>query len=363
MKNNVSLRLGLVVVLVVFLLLAGCAPEAASTEPKVVIGVMMPMSGDAASYGLSMLKGAQLALHEANLTNVQLVVEDSKCDAKEAVSAINKLISVNQVQAVIGEACSGATLAAAPIAEQAGVVMLSPGSTSPKITEAGQYIFRVVPSDALQGAFGAELVYQKKFRKLAILYGNEEYGVGFSKVLAESFTALGGTVVASEAFERGSVDLRTQLTKVKSAKADAVYIISNSPDSAVAALKQIKEMKLNVAVFGSEGLKSADILTGAGKAAEGLFITSVSSGNVGFLKKHREMYTQEPGPFAAQAYDAFKAIGLAVKGGAKTGAEIQKALATMEFDGASGHIKFDAQGDVSGNYEVYVVEEGVFIPQ
>ncbi len=345
------------------LFLASCQSSTSSSEPKVVIGFMMPMSGDAASYGLSILRGAQLAVKEANVTNIELVTQDSKCDPKEAVSAINTLISVNKVQAIVGEVCSGATLAAAPLAEQNNVVMVSPSSTSPKISEAGQYLFRTVPSDELQGAYGADLVYKKGYKKLAILYSNEEYGVGFTKVLTENFIKFGGKVVANEAVERGSVDVRTQLTKIKNAKADAIYIISNSPDSAVAALKQIKEMKLQIAMFGSEGLKSPDILAGANKAAEGLWVTSVSSGNIGFLKKHRELYDQEPGPFAAQAYDAFKALSLTIKNGATTGAQIQQALASLEFDGASGHIKFDANGDVSGNYELYVVENGVFIPQ
>lgn len=333
---------------------------AAPTVTK--IGVMLPLTGDAASYGESVKKGVEMAKNDllTSADNVELIYEDSKCDGKEAANAINKLVSVDSVVAVVGELCSGATLAAAPVAEQNYVVMVSPASTAPTVSPAGGYIFRTIPSDALQGAFGAKLVAQKGFTKLAVLYGNEDYGVGFNKVLGEEFPKTGGTVVAAEAFEKGSVDLRTQITKIKAAKPDAIYIISNSPDSAAAALKQLKEQGLKVALFGSEGLKNADIVKGAKGAAEGMTLTTVSAGTSDFLSKHQAAYKADPGPFAAQGYDALKAIALAVKSGATTGEAIRNYLSTEEFDGASGHIKFDGNGDVAGNYDVFVVKGNKF---
>jgi len=126
-------------------------------------------------------------------------------------------------------------------------------------------------------------------------------------------------------------------------------------------MKQIKELKLKVALFGSEGLKSPDIVKGAGDAAEGLTVNSVSSGTADFVSKHQAKYGSEPGPFAAQAYDAFQALALAIKAGAKNGEEIKNKLYGLSFDGASGKIQFDQNGDVSGNYDVYVVKEGKFV--
>lgn len=329
------------------------------TKTEIKLGWMGPLTGDAASYGESIKRGVELARKELGL-DVEIIYEDSKCDGKEAVTAINKLINVNKVAAIIGEVCSGATLAAAPVAEAAKAVLISPSSTSPKVSDAGDYIFRVIPSDALQGDFGAKLVYDKGYRKLGVLYSNEEYGLGFNNVLKESFEKLGGQLVASEAFERGTADIRTQVTKLESAGPDAIYIISNSPDSAVAALKQIKEQGLEAALFGSEGLKSDDILTGAASAAEGLFLTTVSSGSLRFMENHKKEYNADPGPFAAQGYDAFQALALTIKTGADTSEEIKDKLSGLEFDGASGKIKFDAKGDVSGNYDVFVVKDGKF---
>lgn len=358
---------GIGVILIISIFLSACVvpPQSANgknstgSKEMVTIGFLAPLSGDAASYGLSILKGAQLAVKEADLKNVKLVTEDSKCDPKEAVSAINKLISVNKAKIIIGEVCSGATLAAAPIAEKNKVVMISAASTSPELTKQA-WVFRTVPSDALQGAFGAKLVADKGYEKLAILYSNEEYGLGFAKVLEEKFPKLDGKVVASEAFERGTVDLRTQLTKIKESDADAIYIISNSPDSAVAALKQIKELGIKATLFGSEGLKSEDIIKGAGSTADGMILTSVSIGNVGFITKYRREYNEDPGPFAAQAYDAYKAVALVLEQGASTGEEIKKALQNLDFQGASGTINFDSNGDIEGNYQVYMVRDGKF---
>lgn len=367
MEKGKNFKAIVVLSVALLLLTAFCvskAPEKAEEAVVTVkVGVIAPLTGDAASYGIGVKKGIELAKKDLKADNIELIFEDTKCDGKEAATAINKLISVDKVVATIGELCSGATLAAAPIAEQNKVVLISPASTSPKITTAGDYIFRTVPSDALQGAFGAKLVYDKGYRKLAVLYSNEEYGLGFNNVLMENFPKLGGSVVASEAFERGATDLRAQLTKIKAANPDAIYIISNSPDAAVAALKQIKELGINAAIFGSEGLKSEDIVSGAAEAAEGLVVTSVSAGSENFINRHRDVYGEDPGPFAAQGYDALKAIYLAVKKGAKTGEEIKNALYELSFDGASGHIDFDENGDVSGNYDVYVVENGKFVKQ
>lgn len=372
----------LIGIIIVSILLVGCAaPKAAEQAPQqtIKIGFMGPLSGEAASYGESIKRGVELAKADLKADNIEIVYEDSKCDGKEAVNAINKLISVDKVVAIIGEVCSGATLALAPVAEQNHIVIISPSSTSPKITQAGDYIFRVIPSDALQGDFGARLIYDKGSRKLAILYGNEEYGVGFKNVLEDIFPKQGGEIVASETFERGSVDLRTQLTKIKNAQPDAIYLITNSPDAAVAALKQIKELGIEAAVFGSEGLKSPDVINDAGDAAVGLTVTSVSIGTPEFLAKHKEVYGTEPGPFAAQGYDAFAALYEPLRftvlssSIAPVDAQSQEdllndvrsrlpfLLKNINMIGVSGNIAFDENGDVAGNYDVYEVKDGEFV--
>ena len=326
---------------------------------EVRIGFMGPLTGDAASYGHAIKRGVEMALKDSKLQNVKIIYEDTRCDGEEAVSAINKLINIDKVSAIIGDVCSGATLAVAPIAEQNKVVMISASSTSPEITNAGEYIFRTIPSDTHQGKFGAELVYDLGLRNLSILYGNEEYGVGFEGVLKENFESLGGLVVAEESFERGSTDLRTQLTKIRKARPEAIYIISNSPDSSVAALKQIKQMGIKAKVFGSEGLKGPEIA--ATKVAENLTITSVSAGTPAFVEQYMREHGLAIQPFAPQAYDSFNALAKAIQNGARTGSEIKLQLDNLKFSGVSGDIEFDSNGDVSGSYQVYRLVNGTFV--
>lgn len=349
---------------------AGCANTQAPVEgdsmamekaEPVVIGFMSPLSGDAASYGLSVQRAAELALANAGVENITLVSQDSRCDAKDAVNAATALITVEGASAILGELCSGATLAAAPIAEENKVVLISPASTAPTVSEAGEYVYRTIPSDALQGSFGAELVAEDGYSRLAVLAINDDYGVGFTEVLEARFPELGGEIVAAETFTAGDVDLRTQLTKINAAEPEALYIISNSPDAAIAALKQVVELGLDVAVYGSEGLKGEEITDGAGEAAEGLVVSTVSAGTEEFVTAHTEAYDEAPGPFAAQAYDAMNALIDAVESGATTGEEIKAFLDTYSTTGVSGDIAFDENGDVGGVYGVYQVVEGVFV--
>ncbi|MFQ5621250.1 MAG: ABC transporter substrate-binding protein [Candidatus Nanoarchaeia archaeon] len=348
----------IVVILLLAILLLGCKPETTSVK----VGFMGPLSGDAASYGESIKKGVELA-QERYGADIEIVYADSKCEGKEAVSVVNKLITVNNVQAIIGDVCSGASLAAATIALENKVVMISPASTSPDLTEAGDYFFRVIPSDALQGVFAAELIYEAGHRKLALVYSNEEYGVGLTTKLGEKFEELGGEVVAREAHERGAVDHRTSIAKIEEVSPDAIYIASNSPDSAVAVLKQIEELGVESAVYGSEAFKSDSIIDSAGTAAEGLILTSVSEGTKDFMDRHSEKYGEGPGPFAAQGYDAYEALAMVVQKGAKNGEDIMKMLDAISFKGASGAIAFDENGEVPGNYDVFVVQDGAFVAQ
>lgn len=343
----------LIFVSVIILLIAGCG-----SSEKNKIGVMLPTSGDVAEYGKGALGGVELAHKLIDVDNIELVLEDSQCDGKAAVNSINKLISVENVVAIIGELCSSATLAAAPVAEENHVVLISPASTSPKITEAGDYIFRTIPTDARQGVFAAELINDEGYRKLATLYPNEDYGKGFSEVIEKSFIEMGGKVVRSESFERGSTDVRSQLTKIKKANPEVLFLISNSPDAAIAALRQIKELGITAAIYGSEGLKADSIAQADG--AEGLVITSVNPGSTEFSDNHNAEFGRDPGPFAAQGYDAYMALAKAIEDGATTGEEIKNKLYEMSFTGVTGEIEFDENGDVGGSYDIYKVIDGQF---
>lgn len=358
MKHKIRQLIGVAGMLL--LIGAGCLGKSMPSEP-VSIGLMVPLSGDVASFGENVRRGVELALEDAGLEHVAVHVEDSQCDPTEATNAINALIATYDVAAVVGEICSGATLAAAPIAEEQQVVLVSPASSAPTITDAGDYIFRVFPSDAIQAEFGAELVYTDGKRRLAILYMTDDYGTGYEAVLQEEFPRRGGQIVASEGFRGGSTDVRAQLTKIRAANPDALFVISNSPDSSVVALQQARELGLDLTIYGVDALNSPDIVSGAGGAAEGLVVATARSANKAFADRYEQRFGEQPAFLVGHGYDAMSVLLDAVADGARTGEEIKSFLDEYSFDGATGNLSFDENGDIVGGREVYIVENGEFV--
>ncbi|HLD63847.1 MAG TPA: ABC transporter substrate-binding protein, partial [Candidatus Peribacteraceae bacterium] len=162
---------------------AACKPTS-STEP-IKIGFIGPLTGDAAALGVDILHGIQIAVDDANATGgidgrqIQIVAEDGRCTGADAASAAQKLINVDKVVAILGGQCSGETLAIAPIAEAAGVPIISAISSNPDVTEAGEFIFRVYPSDALKTVVMAKYFADNDWKRVAILTTNADFSVGF----------------------------------------------------------------------------------------------------------------------------------------------------------------------------------------
>lgn len=324
------------------------------------IGLMVPLSGENFRYGLGVERGVLLAQKDLGLRNIEIISEDTRCDPELTKQAVEKLINQGVV-AIIGEVCSGATLAAIPTINEHQVVLISPASTSPQLTDSSDYFFRTVPSDQLQGEFAAKLAYTRGFRRLGIIYSNEPYGQDFNTILTQNFTNLGGTVTRSESFEIGQIDLRTQLNRLKASSPDAVYIISNSLVSSAALVVQAKELGLEAQLFGSEALKDTGFLNNTGDASENLIITAVDEGHNEFKKKYEFAYQTEPIVFAAQGYDAFYALGLALKQGNLTGPQIAVFLENTSFNGVTGHIEFSNSDLVDSNYSIYEVHDSEFV--
>lgn len=349
----------IVVVLIVggFLILG----QESEGSQEITVGAMMPLTGDAAPFGKNIKKGIEFAEQEIDGPEINIVYEDTKCKGKESAKAMRKLVSVDNAVSVIGEACSGATLAAAPIANRKKVPLISPASTSPKISDAGNYTFRTIPSDQIAAEFSADLIANRGHERLAILYSNEDYGLGYSNALEKAFENMGNEVVSSQAFKRKTTDVRSQVSKAKQADPDAVFIVSNSPASSIAVLRQIEELGMDVKLFGSEGLKSPKIVGQAVGPSEGLTVVSTSKGTGNFIQRYNRTYGEEPGLFTAQAYDAYKAISLAIQNGATTSEEIEDQLRKISFQGATGEVSFDKNGDVQGGFKVFEARNGSFV--
>ncbi len=246
------------IVLICVLLLGGCVQEPSDAKPTVKVGVLASLSGDAASVLKDSVDTIQAAVEEFNArpgagARIELLVEDSKCNAKEGLTAAQKLLNVDRVAILLSDDCSGPTLAALPLADRAKTVLLASGATSPNLSGKSPYFFRVIPHDEVQGRQLAEKVLGMGFTRVAVLYVSNEYGTAFKDVLQKH---LADKAVAMEAVADAETDFRTALTKIKAAGADAVIVVALTPQAPLI-LRQARELGLppKTRFFGSEALK------------------------------------------------------------------------------------------------------------
>jgi len=335
----------------------------ASQAPRVKVGLMMAFTGGSASMGYGANKGIQLAKKQLGADNIEIVQVDSKCDPKTAAEAVKTLIQ-QKVVAIIGEGCSSATVAVLPAINNAKIPLISPSASSPTLTIPNDYFFRVVPPDTLQGAFMAQTIYDKGYRNVAVFYTNEPYGSGMNTVFRQNFESLGGKVVASATAEPDVIDLKTQMDQLKAAKPQVIFIAPNSVVSATAAMKIARQVGITAPFYGADIMYDPTVITNAGPAATGLTITSFPTGTKTFKQSLFNEYQKNEELYAApQAYDIIHALQLAVQNGATTGEQIKNYLPQINFEGVSGRIKFDDNGEISDKaykYDLFQITDGAF---
>jgi len=339
---------------------------------EIKIGAILPLTGDAAIYGQEMKKGIDLALEEINKKNkvrIRVIYEDDQGIPRNAVSAAQKLITYNKVPVIICS-LSSITLALAPIAQREKVVLISPSASAPEITYAGEFVFRVWPSDIFEGGEMAKFAFNNlKISKTAIIYVNNDYGKGLEQVFRRGFEELGGTILANEGYEFGATDFRTQLSKIKVKKPEALYIVGYWKEI-IQILRQMKEIDFHTQILSAIGFKEPEILEFAGQEAEGAILTGpfydphIKEEIVqDFVTRYKVKFNEEPGIWAAHSYDAMKIIGLSIEGGGSTSSEIQKVMSTIkDFKGVTGIMSFDEHGDVIKPIRFYTVKNKKFIP-
>jgi len=364
-------------IIAVLVMLPACSgkeqPKVKKIEKQEVkIGFLGAMTGGAASIGIPTTEAARLAEEQINARNLipgkklKVVYEDDQCDAKSSSSAVQKLITQDKVVAIAGSLCSGATLADAPISEQNKMLQLSYGSTNPSVKDAGEYIFRNVPSDANQGVEAANLLKRLGAQKVAVTYINNDWGAGLKEVFATAAEGLGMDVVAEETYEPSATDFRAQLTKVKAANPDMIYMLAYPADAGLV-LKQMRELGITVQVVGADASKDDAVLATAGNAADGLIVTlpgvPKSPELTAFADAYKAKYNKEYSAYTPEAYDAVMIIAKACAATDCTSTAMKDYLYSMGlYKGASGTYEFDADGEVSKTYDYFEVEGGKFVP-
>jgi branched-chain amino acid transport system substrate-binding protein len=317
------------------------------------VGEYSSLTGGTATFGQSTHNAILLAYDEVNAAGgvlgrkLKVLTEDDQSKPEEAATAATKLISQNGVVALLGEVASSRSLAAAPIAQSNKVPMISPSSTNPKVTQVGDYIFRVCFLDSFQGAVMAKFVTNTlKLKKVAVLYDvRNDYSVGLRGFFSEAFKGMGGQVVGEQSYSEGDSDFRAQLTQLKSLKPEAIYVPGYYTEAGTIA-RQARELGLTVPLLGGDGWDSPKLFEIGGEAIKGSYISnhySVDDPNPviqKFLKDYKARHGATPDALAALAYDAAKILADAIKrAGTTEGPKLRDAIAaTKDFAGVTGTI-------------------------
>ncbi len=337
----------------------GCGGSGSSAD-AVKIGLATPLTGASAQDGKAIQNGANLAVkmkNEAGGINgktVEVVAEDDKGDSSEAATVANKLAQDDSILAVIGHFNSSCTLAGAPIYNNAGVVEISPGSSSAAVTDAGDYTFRVITTDAVQGQYLADwCVNDLGYKNVAILYENDDYGLGLADVAEEETGKLGAKTVVKEAYEVGQTDFSTVLTKVAASDAEVLIIGGLYNETALIA-KQMADNGLgDMQIMGVDAIYSGALIDLGGEAVDGIKLTAYFSENSDnaksqeFVTAYQEEYGEVPGTYAAYAYDAALVVMDAIENAGEDRVAIRDYMSKIEgFEGSTGTATFDKNGDV-----------------
>ena len=293
-----------------------------TTTGDIVVGMYGSLTGDGASFGQSSREGTELAVDEVNAAGgllggrkIRLLVEDDQSKPEEASNAVTKLVTQDKVVAVLGEVASRRSLAAAPVSQKYQVPMISPSSTNERVTEVGDYIFRVCFIDPFQGEVLAKFAFNDlKARKVAILKDiQQDYSVGLTDSISKHFTALGGQVLDPVSYSTGDADFRAVLTQVRSQKPDVVFATGYYPEAAII-VRQARELGMKMPILGGDGWVG-DALKNGREALNNTYISNHYSGDnpdpvvQNFVKAYRAKFNREPDAIAALAYDAVKVLG------------------------------------------------------
>ncbi len=348
---------------------AMAADSAASSEPF-RIGAMDALTGNAESYGNPIIQAKQLAVEEINAAGgvngrmLELIAEDSKCAAQDAITAYNKLTDVDGVKIILGTTCSGAMLGAAPLAEAEGVILLSASATSPDIATAGDYIFRTAINDNQLGIDTGNAIYVDGHRTVATISESTDYAEGARRTTAARLEELGAQVIATENYSPEITDFRSQLTKLTADSPDAIYLAAQTELSAGSIMKQLRELGYEGAIYAETVATGPESLGIAGEAATGMkgIIPNPdlsTPAGVNFLNNFEARYGNVATIpwFQASGYDGvyIAAECLAQTGDDQDADGFRDCLYSLTRSGAIGdNYSFDANGDLAGLSNVVV---------
>jgi branched-chain amino acid transport system substrate-binding protein len=371
--------------LAVSLFLVGCNKSSApsvgggsgnnNAGSVIKVGEYASLTGKEAAFGQSSHMGTALAVDDLNAAGgmlgnqIQLITEDDESQAGQPSTDVRKLVSDDGVVAVLGEVASSRSLEAAPVCQQNQIPMISPSSTNPKVTQVGDYIFRVCFIDPFQGTVMANFATKTLHLKTAAVLTDvtSDYSEGLAKFFKDSFTANGGTIVAEQNYSGGDKDFSAQLTALKAANPDGIFIPGYYTEVGLIAL-QARQLGITVPLFGGDGWDGKPLISIGGQALEGTYFSdhfSPYDTNIlvqSFVKEFEAKYNSTPDAMAALGYDSAMILGDAVKrAGTTDGPKVRDALAaTKNFPGVTGIISIDADRNASKPAVIIEIKNGQY---
>jgi branched-chain amino acid transport system substrate-binding protein len=356
-----------------FIPVLACGKRGAGDE--IPIGEYGSLTGTTATFGQSTDNAIKMAFDEVNAAGgvlgkkLKLFVEDDQSKPEEAATAATKLVNQNRVVALLGEVSSSRSLAAAPIAQAAQIPMVSPSSTNPRVTQVGDFIFRVCFTDPFQGAVMAKFAHDTlKLRRLAILVDvRNDYSVGLQTFFRQHLKQLGGEVVAEQSYSEGDSDFHAQLTQIKATNPDGIYVPGYYTEVGTIA-RQARELGITVPMLGGDGWDSPKLWEIGGEALNGCYLSNHYSTEdpspvvQSFVAEYKKRYNQLPDALAALGYDAAKILVDAMgRAGSTDGVKVRDALAaTKDFQGVTGTITINADRNAVKPAVILKVENGKF---
>src|SRR5882724_11035699 len=357
-------------VLVVIAALGACKRQAVD---EIVIGEFASLTGGTATFGRSSDAGVQLAVKEINDAGgllgkkVRVAVEDDQSKPEEARTAVLKLLKQDQVIAVLGEVASSRSLAAAPECQRAKVPMISPASTNPKVTEVGDYVFRVCFIDPFQGSTMAKFASKSLHAtKAAILRDiKNDYSVGLADFFRDEFVKGGGKILTDVSYSEGDIDFKAQLTAIRSVSPEVVFVPGYYTEVGLIA-RQARELGITVPLLGGDGWDSPRTVEIGGNAVNGCYFSNHYAADDPnpivrqFIEKFRQKYSEVPDAMAVLGYDATQVLADAMKrAGTTEGKKLRDAIAaTKDFPGVSGKITIDEKRNARKTIVVLKVDGG-----
>ena len=339
-------------------------------KEDVRVGVILPLTGDFSQYGIAIKNGIDLAYSESEIKDrIQLIYEDEKGEAKTATTAVNKLLSKDKIDVLIGGATSAVAASIIPITSKNKKVLISPYATAEDLfSEDNRFFYSLLPSDNSEGFFMSEYIASQKIDSIGILYINNDYGVGIVSSFTKGCENENIKILFSEGYSDGEVNFKSQINKMKLLNVKAVYLPGYYSETSKI-LRQIKELGCNFKIFGSSNFYDPKFLEQSNISADGVVFCYPSFDNDStdtyktFTNHYSLKYKQLPDAFAIQGYDCFKLVEKIILDN-NINNKIDFAASMKEirdFQGINSTINFSPNGSVIKNLNVYEIKNQKFV--